>query len=136
MSVPGFQPMCLSRAERLFFLRPTISTDWATAGRPSSVMWRWSLPVLVLLGMFAGMFAIPVQVYIQARSPEDQKGRMIAVMNQANFTAILLSGVIYWSFVSIVDLLDWQRSPMFAFTALVMLPVALFYRPASERLGE
>ena len=51
-----------------------------------------SFPLLVLLGMAAGMFAIPVQVFLQTRPPEDQKGRMIAVMNLTNFIAILLSG--------------------------------------------
>lgn len=93
-----------------------------------------SLPTLVMLGMFSGMFAIPVQVFLQARPPTEQKGRMIAVMNQANFTAILLSGVVYFAFVGIVNGAGWSRSPMFGFTALIMLPVALFYRPRNEAL--
>ena len=39
-----------------------------------------SLVALTLLGMSAGLFAIPVQVFIQKRPPKDQKGRMIAAM--------------------------------------------------------
>ena len=61
-------------------------------------------------------------------------GRMIAVMNQANFAAILLAGVVYFVFDWIIDLLQWPRSPIFAFTALLLLPVALFYRPKNEDL--
>ncbi len=91
-----------------------------------------SFPALILLGTSAGMFAIPVQVFIQLRPPEGQKGRIIAVMNQANFTAILLSAAIYLLFDRIVVALDWPRSSIFAMTALIMLPVALFYRPPSE----
>jgi acyl-[acyl-carrier-protein]-phospholipid O-acyltransferase/long-chain-fatty-acid--[acyl-carrier-protein] ligase len=93
-----------------------------------------SLPALVLLGAFAGTFAVPVQVFIQSRPPADQKGRMIAVMNQMNFVAILLSGVVYYVFVVLVDWLGWPRSPMFAFSALLMLPVAILYRPSDEEL--
>jgi acyl-[acyl-carrier-protein]-phospholipid O-acyltransferase/long-chain-fatty-acid--[acyl-carrier-protein] ligase len=91
-----------------------------------------STPMLVLLGMFAGCFAIPLQVFMQARPPEGQKGRMIAVMNQANFAAILLCAAVYWIMDRIVVTLDANRNPIFAMTAMIMLPVALFYRGASS----
>jgi MFS family permease len=88
-----------------------------------------SFPMLVLLGMAAGMFAIPVQVFIQSRPPEDQKGRMIAAMNLTNFIAILLSGAIYMACDRVLEAFHWPRSVLFAFNALLILPVALFYRP-------
>jgi MFS family permease len=92
-----------------------------------------SFPMLVLLGVAAGMFAIPVQVFIQSRPPEDQKGRMIAAMNLTNFIAILLAGAIYMACDRIIDALHWPRSVLFAFNALLILPVALFYRPTAAR---
>ena len=88
-----------------------------------------SFPLLVLLGMAAGMFAIPVQVFLQSRPPEDQKGRMIAVMNLTNFIAILLSGAIYLGLDRAITAVGWPRSVLFAFNALLILPVAIFYRP-------
>jgi acyl-[acyl-carrier-protein]-phospholipid O-acyltransferase/long-chain-fatty-acid--[acyl-carrier-protein] ligase len=90
-----------------------------------------SLPVLfvlVLLGISAGLFAIPVQVFIQARPPEGLKGRMIAVMNQANFVAIMLSGAVYTLFDRIVGACGLPRSTTFAMMAVLILPVAIFYR--------
>jgi acyl-[acyl-carrier-protein]-phospholipid O-acyltransferase/long-chain-fatty-acid--[acyl-carrier-protein] ligase len=91
-----------------------------------------SLPVLVLVGASAGMFAIPIQVYIQARPPEGLKGRMIAVMNQANFIAIAISGLVYWAFDRWVDFADWPRSALFAMMAVLFLPVAILYRLPEE----
>ncbi len=88
-----------------------------------------SLVVLALLGVAAGFFAIPVQVFIQSRPPADQKGRMIAVMNQANFLAILLSGVLYGLFSRFIVAMEWPRSPLFALMAILILPVLLFYHP-------
>jgi MFS family permease len=88
-----------------------------------------SIPLLIIAGISAGMFAIPVQVFIQTRPPENQKGQMIATMNLTNFIAIFLSGVLYKLFDVIVNSLHWPRSPIFAFTALLLLPVAIFYRP-------
>ncbi len=94
---------------------------------------KGSLPALVALGVFAGLFAIPVQVFIQARPPDGLKGRMIAVMNQTNFVAIMFSGAVYWIFDRIVGACGWPRSVTFAMIALLILPVAIFYQlPADE----
>jgi len=87
-----------------------------------------ALPVLVLLGISAGMFAIPIQVFVQSRPPAEHKGRMIAVMNQANFIAILFSGIVYGVFDELVQSMNGARSWIFAFIAVLMLPVILFYR--------
>ncbi len=91
-----------------------------------------SVAALIILGIFAGMYAIPLQVFMQSRPPENLKGRMIAVMNQANFTAILLSAAVYWLFDRLVVALDWNRAPIFALTALIMLPAVLWYHPRGD----
>jgi acyl-[acyl-carrier-protein]-phospholipid O-acyltransferase/long-chain-fatty-acid--[acyl-carrier-protein] ligase len=93
-----------------------------------------SVVVLVMLGMSAGMFAIPVQVFIQVRPPEKQKGRMIAVMNLVNFIAIFLAGPVYKLFDVIAIAASLPRSVIFAMSALLILPIALFYRQKNEPL--
>lgn len=85
-------------------------------------------PVLILLGGAAAFFAIPIQVFLQARPPDDLKGRMIAVMNQANFLAIVASGLIYMLLDSLILSMEWPRSALFAAMAILFLPVAVFYR--------
>ncbi len=98
---------------------------------------------LIVLGISAGMYAIPLQVFMQSRPPESQKGRMIAVMNQANFTAIMLSSGVYWLFDRIMVYVNEftpgdypMRCPIFAMTALVMLPALLLYRPDQRQVEE
>lgn len=93
-----------------------------------------SMLVLVLLGVSAGLFAIPVQVFIQVRPPPKQKGRMIAVMNLVNFIAIFLAGPIYKLFDVAVASAGLPRSMIFAFAALLIVPVAVWYRPQNEDL--
>lgn len=90
-----------------------------------------SLPALALLGASAGLFAIPVQVFLQTRAPDGLKGRMIATMNVTNFFAIAVAGVCYKAFDGVIQVLGWPRSSMFAFMALLILPVAICYRPAT-----
>ncbi|MCC9604903.1 MFS transporter [Blastopirellula sp. JC732] len=93
-----------------------------------------SLPVLVVLGACTGMFSVPIQVYLQAKAPLSQKGEVIAEMSRANWVAILLSGVLYGVFDKILLSFEWPRCYLFAFTVLIMLPVAILYHPPSEDL--
>lgn len=90
---------------------------------------KWGLPIfLILLGGSAAFFSIPIQVFLQARPPAELKGRMIAVMNQANFFAIVMSGALYMVLDRLIIAMDWPRSTLFAAMALLFLPVAIFYR--------
>jgi acyl-[acyl-carrier-protein]-phospholipid O-acyltransferase/long-chain-fatty-acid--[acyl-carrier-protein] ligase len=86
-----------------------------------------SLVVLIMLGVFAGMYATVAGVHAVAPSPEGQNG-MIAVMNQANFAAILLSSGVYWVFDRLV-VAGICRGAIFAMTAVAMLTTVLLYRP-------
>lgn len=91
-----------------------------------------TLVALLLLGASAGLFAVPLQVFIQTRPPASLKGRTIATVNLANWIAIIASAGIYAAFDAIVRSLNVPRATIFALTALLMLPVALFYRPQSS----
>ncbi len=57
---------------------------------------------------------------------------MIAVMNQANFFAIVGSGLLYMALDQLIEAMDWPRSVVFAAMALLFLPVAMFYRLESS----
>ena len=93
-----------------------------------------SIPVLVGLGTFAGMFVVPVQVFLQSRPPEGLKGRMIALMNQCSWIGIVISALLYMAFDWLLAELGWPRSTVFLFTAVMMLPIALLYHPSDEQL--
>lgn len=90
-----------------------------------------SLAALTLLGVFTGMFAIPLQVFLQARPPDELKGRMIASQNLLNWVAIILSGLIYFGFTELVVRTGLPRSIVFLLTSVFMICVAIFYRPTA-----
>ena len=94
-----------------------------------------SIPVLIALGFFAGMFAVPIQVYLQSLPPAGQKGRMIAAMNFANWIAIVLSGVLFMFFRWGFQQLDVPPCTILAVTAALILPVALWYHPEDVELA-
>jgi acyl-[acyl-carrier-protein]-phospholipid O-acyltransferase/long-chain-fatty-acid--[acyl-carrier-protein] ligase len=93
---------------------------------------KGSLPVMLLLGAFTGLFAVPLQVFMQSRPPRDKKGRMIAVMNQANWIGVLISAGLYWLLAKLIEARDWPRCTMFLFIAALTLPIAVFYHPSHD----
>jgi MFS family permease len=87
-----------------------------------------SIIFLVLLGVSAAIFSIPVQVFLQVRPPKQLKGRLIATMNQANFLGILLAGPLYQLFERISAALGWPISSVCWMMGLFILPLVFFYR--------
>ncbi len=92
--------------------------------------------VLVWIGMCAGIFNVPLQAYLQARTPANQKGQMIGAMNLANWIGIALAGVYYQLWSMIFERFELPANMMFAATALILVPVVLFYHPVSEAFGK
>jgi MFS family permease len=106
----------------------------------SPVEWL-SRIALIGVGAFGGIFIVPLQVCLQASPPDSQKGRMIATMNFANWVGILLAAAFYFVVDSlrrgISTELEVSLPPatMFGALAVVLLPVALLYRPPDRDLG-
>ncbi len=104
-------------------------------------MWLSAL-LLTGLGLSAGIFAVPLQVFLQARPPAEQKGRMIGAMNLINWIGILLAAGFYGFcsalFTTAPDAATGEpRSTIswtFAIIAVLLVPIAIWYRPADEPL--
>jgi acyl-[acyl-carrier-protein]-phospholipid O-acyltransferase/long-chain-fatty-acid--[acyl-carrier-protein] ligase len=88
-----------------------------------------SVICLVALGIFTGLYAVPLQVFMQMRPPRELKGRMIATMNLLNFLGITLAGLLYAGISRLFEAFGWPPSAMFAVTAVMFGAVAVFYRP-------
>lgn len=94
-----------------------------------------SIPMLILLGLFTGMFIVPIQVLLQSRPPKEEKGRMIALMNQVSWIGIILGAILFQISIWILDATGGPRSAIFAIGALIMLPIAVWYRPQDAELA-
>ncbi|MGL4941823.1 MAG: MFS transporter [Thermoguttaceae bacterium] len=81
-----------------------ITPDVAAIGRDAS-FWTYSTlyaaVFLFLLGIFAGIYDIPMVTFIQQNSPVVSRGRILASVNFLSFTAMFLSTPIFWGLTSI-----------------------------------
>ena len=94
-----------------------------------------SLVVLLVMGIFTGMFAVPLQVFMQMRPPAELTGRMIATQNLLNWIGIVGSAIFYAIAMQIINALKLPQATIFAVTAVLMAGVALLYHPATVELG-
>jgi len=90
--------------------------------------------ILTALGVFAGVFVVPLAVFMQSRPPEDQKGRMIGAMNLINWIGIVFSAGFFIAATALLKMIGQPVSFVFMLLAACMLPVALFYRPPETEL--
>ena len=101
---------------------------------------EWSLRLsMLLLGLSAGIFVIPIQVYVQETPPAEQKGRLIGAMNFVTWVGILLSAAFLAMMNAVTGFLaggdDAYRFQFVVFLtlAILMAPVARSYRLPSTR---
>ncbi len=107
----------------------------APAAAPDNPAQWLAYAVMIGLGVCAGLFAVPLQVYLQHRPPKEFKGRMIGAMNLANWIGIFLSAAVY-GVASMFVRESRQYGWLFVVAAVLLLPIALLYRPEDETLTD
>ena len=102
---------------------------------------EWALRFcMMMLGVFAGTFVVPVQVYLQQAPPASQKGRVLGVQNLFSWIGILLSAVFLGVFNFVLarftpaSELASRQHIIFTLIAIAILPIAFCYRlPATNQ---
>lgn len=83
----------------------------------------FSLAVLLLLGICAGLFYVPLEAYVQHRSPRELRGTLLAACNFVCFAGILsTAGLLY----VMQDLLHLTSRDTFLAIGLATVPIALY----------
>lgn len=59
---------------------------------------------LCLIGFFGGVFIVPLNAFVQKRSPDEQRGRMIAVINIMNALFMVVSAIAGVVFLEVLGL--------------------------------
>jgi len=74
------------------------------------------LPVMLLLGISSGLFIVPVEAFIQYRSPPERRGEIIACANFLSFLGVALSAMLVLVFTQVLNLTPGQ-----GFVAIALL---------------
>jgi len=65
------------------------------AGGPNGHAYGWTCLYLMILGTAAGLYEIPLQAFLQARSPAESRGSILAATNFLCFSGMLLASVVF-----------------------------------------
>lgn len=64
----------------------------------------WTIPVLFFIGVFGGMFIVPLDSYIQDSSPIEKRGQIIAANYFLSFVGVLLAPICLYTVNEIIGL--------------------------------
>ena len=85
--------------------------------------------VIVLMGMSAGLFIVPLSSFIQYRSPENRRGEILATANFINFVGILIAAVLILAFTHGLGLSAAQGFLVVGFATFVLMIASLVVLP-------
>jgi len=83
----------------------------------------WSIAMLSLLGLASGLFIVPLNAFLQQRSEQGEKGRMIATNNFYNTVGILIASGVLWTFH---DKLNVSPDKLILLTGVLTLLVTIY----------
>ena len=65
-------------------------------GHPAVAGYGWSCLWLLMLGMAAGLYDIPLQAFVQDRSPAQSRGSIMAAYNFLAYSGMLAASGVFW----------------------------------------
>ncbi|MBN1589858.1 MAG: AMP-binding protein, partial [Pirellulales bacterium] len=87
------------------------------------IAYGWTCLFLFCLGIGAGLFAVPLEAFLQERSPEKSRGVVLAAANFLTFSGMLLSAGLFWV---LRDAWELSARQIFLVAGLATLPVFLY----------
>lgn len=89
-------------------LLSTVSGALATADHELTGAFAWACVLLFVLGASAGLFNVPLDSYLQHRSPPESRGAILAASNFMTFGGMLLAAGVYY----VLRVPDANNSPL------------------------
>lgn len=90
---------------------------------------------LFLVGFFAGIFAVPPQVFIQSRPPMSSKGRVIGAMNLITWIGITLAAGYYYVCTALLSIVGVPYSWAFVTIGLMFMLASILFRQPNYSLN-
>src|SRR5262249_24594207 len=79
----------------------------------------WSLAALAVLGVAGGLFIVPLNAFLQQRSEQGEKGRMIATNNFYNTVGLLAASAALWALNTRLHISPDKLMMLFGVTTLL-----------------
>ena len=85
--------------------------------------------IIVLMGISAGLFIVPLSSFIQYRSPENRRGEILATANFINFIGILFAAALILAFTHFLSLSAAQGFLALGLATFVLMVASLIVLP-------
>jgi acyl-[acyl-carrier-protein]-phospholipid O-acyltransferase/long-chain-fatty-acid--[acyl-carrier-protein] ligase len=85
--------------------------------------YAWALMWLVGIGFGGGLFAVPLNAYLQEHAGTEEKGRIIATNNFINMVGVILASGVLWF---LHDLIHWNAAVITLALGITTLVMTIF----------
>ncbi len=102
----------------LLALAPGVDTAATVFASPG---YLWSGICLLLLGLGAGLYDVPLEAFLQQRSPEEQRGAILSASNFLTFSGTILASLVFAGMTK----LELSGRTIFFLSGLCVVPVIL-----------
>src|SRR4051794_14346962 len=92
----GILPLGAGGLALFAFLLYTVQGVLVNAANAYTPAYYAAAIFLILLGVSAGLFDVPLASYMQDRSPPEHRGSILAASNFLTFGGMLLASIVYW----------------------------------------
>lgn len=99
------------------------------SGEPISAAYFSACLWLFAMGAAAGLFDIPLEAYMQHHSPAQTRGSIMAAYNFMAFSGMLLAGVVFWLWASVLGMSARQVSLVAGAVTLVVAVLIVWLVP-------
>ncbi len=89
---------------------------------------------IILLGISAGFFVVPLEAYVQYRSPANRRGEILAAKGFLSWSGVLLAAGLLYLFAEVLGLTPAQGFLVMGLFTLLLLLVAFYFVPTFFRL--
>jgi acyl-[acyl-carrier-protein]-phospholipid O-acyltransferase/long-chain-fatty-acid--[acyl-carrier-protein] ligase len=122
----GILPLGAGGLAIFAFLLYTVEGELVAPSEQYTASYLAAGAILLMLGISAGLFDVPLQAFMQDQSPPEHRGAILAASNFLTFSGMLLASFIYW--VLRVPAAGIELSPreVFLLCGLSTIPVFIY----------
>jgi acyl-[acyl-carrier-protein]-phospholipid O-acyltransferase/long-chain-fatty-acid--[acyl-carrier-protein] ligase len=123
----GILPLGAGGLAFFAFLLYNVSGDLVDPAGAYTLSYFVAAVLLMLLGISAGLFDVPLAAYMQDRSPPEHRGAILAASNFLTFGGMLIASVVYWILRRPVDGQAYLSSrEIFLLCGMATVPVLIY----------
>jgi acyl-[acyl-carrier-protein]-phospholipid O-acyltransferase / long-chain-fatty-acid--[acyl-carrier-protein] ligase len=122
----GILPLGAGGLAIFAFLLWTVEGELVEPSGEYTISYIAACAFLLMLGVSAGLFDVPLAAYMQDRSPTEHRGAILAASNFLTFGGMLIASIVFWALRSPMFGIQLHARTIFLLCGIATVPVFIY----------